>query len=92
MEGHRVRGRPGYRCRHGTTSAHPAQQRLPPLYLREDVALRRITAALDCDPPGAVTNYLKANDLTVTCTRDGCMINPPAEARKITNGELAAAA
>jgi hypothetical protein len=44
MDAHWVNHRPGYRCRHGRTSAHaePGQERN--LYLREDHVLHRLAA------------------------------------------------
>jgi len=51
MDSHWAHGRPGYRCRHGHTSA----QRRPPglgrsIYIREDVLVDRLHFCLDCPP------------------------------------------
>jgi DNA invertase Pin-like site-specific DNA recombinase len=74
MDAHWVHGRPGYRCRHGYTSA----RRRPVdaarnLYLREDQLITRIVGYLSeqghvgqPDPDGVVT-FLRGKDLTVLC-------------------------
>lgn len=85
MEGHWVHGRPGYRCRHGRTSAttlsgEPGKM----LYLREDTILARITTAPLTDAaarhghtatlgPEAV-DYLCANDIVLVCDAETCTI------------------
>ncbi|GAA0954428.1 hypothetical protein Vau01_123840 [Virgisporangium aurantiacum] len=43
FDAHWVHGRPGYRCRHGSTRAGPASAAGPkPIYLREDVLVATI--------------------------------------------------
>ncbi|WP_367138990.1 hypothetical protein [Saccharothrix sp. HUAS TT1] len=45
MDSHWVHGRPGYRCRHGYTSAHTRPADAPKrLYWREDCLLERLAA------------------------------------------------
>jgi site-specific DNA recombinase len=45
---HWVHGRPGYRCRHGRTSASPPQPGRPrPTYIREDHILATLTTLID---------------------------------------------
>jgi site-specific DNA recombinase len=82
MDSHWVHGRAGYRCRHGRTAANPRRTRSArTLYLREDRILERVKASLgelrDLGPD-AVADYLRANDLTVTCATRICTIDTPA--------------
>jgi hypothetical protein len=49
LHSHWVHGQPGYRCRHGRTSANPRSSRARSLYLREVVVLERINAAFAHD-------------------------------------------
>ncbi len=47
MDSHWVHNRPGYRCRHGHTSAHqPTVERPKTIYLREDHLIDSLTAHL----------------------------------------------
>lgn len=82
MESHWVHHRPGYRCRHGHTSAKPTTPDRPKtLYLREDHILARLaprldqlgapdhTAALD---PTQVSSYLRAHHMTILCDASTC--------------------
>lgn len=85
MESHWVHHRPGYRCRHGHTSAKPATPDRPKtLYLREDHILARI--ALRLDPVGApdqtapldpteLGNYLRAHHVTILCDASTCTLD-----------------
>jgi site-specific DNA recombinase len=70
-EAHWVHGRPGYRCRHGRTSASPPMPGRPkPLYLREDVIVAAVLRNIDGKPDSAAAAvYLRTNRLTVTCDR-----------------------
>jgi site-specific DNA recombinase len=74
----RVHGRPGYRCRHGHTSAKPATTDRPKtLYLREDQILARIGASLkDSDPlePTALIDYLRVQGITIVCDASACTL------------------
>jgi hypothetical protein len=60
MDSHWVHGRPGYRCRHGYTSAHTRPADVPKrLYWREDRLLERLVALpLFADIAGARKNGL----------------------------------
>ncbi|MEO3928549.1 recombinase family protein [Micromonosporaceae bacterium B7E4] len=76
-DAHWVHGRPGYRCRHGHTSASPPLPGRPkPLYLREDLLLAHIARQLNRrtvevrDDPRAAPVYLRANQITITCDAD----------------------
>jgi site-specific DNA recombinase len=65
-----VNGRPGYRCRHGYTSAQPRPATaLKNLYLREDDLLARIATHLHAQggPAHDVAAYLRAQNLTINC-------------------------
>jgi hypothetical protein len=73
-DAHRVHSRPGYRCRHGHTSASPPQPGRPkPLYLREDVLLARIANKLATSPLEAADDLrslitgLRAHQTTIVC-------------------------
>jgi site-specific DNA recombinase len=70
MEAHWINNRPGYRCRHGRTSARSAgRQSMKSLYLREDRVLARLAADLgqtDVDARG-LADYLHAEQITITC-------------------------
>jgi site-specific DNA recombinase len=89
LESHWVHGRPGYRCRHGHTSATPRPpSRRKPVYLREDQILARITSQLvELDPtgaagdatcvddPAALAGFLRAHDIEITCDADACTLD-----------------
>jgi transposase len=70
-DAHWVHGRPGYRCRHGRTSASaPIPGRPKPLYLREDILLARVAMHLGSDYQHdlrTLVAQLKANRTTLTC-------------------------
>lgn len=78
MDSHWVHGRPGYRCRHGHTSAKPARiDRPKTLYLRQDRILARVSADLEhleSLEPVALANYLRAHGLTILCDTDVCTL------------------
>lgn len=84
-DSHWVHQRPGYRCRHGHTSAKP----LPPdrpktLYLHEDHLLARLALQLDqvglsdqavpLDPT-QLANYLRTQGITILCDADTCTLD-----------------
>ena len=76
LDSHWVNNRPGYRCRHGHTSAHPAndhedQERA--VYLREDELLQDLASALrrGSGPPPApqeVPAMLRERKITIVCS------------------------
>lgn len=75
-ESHWMHGRPGYRCRHGHTSAKPAAATRPTVYLREDDLLTSLRTHLNQtngDQPTIghesrdLTAFLHANQTTITC-------------------------
>jgi site-specific DNA recombinase len=80
MDSHRVHQRPGYRCRHGHSSAKPLTPDRPKtLYLREDHILARISQQLDHATarnqtvpldPTELANYLRARGITILCDAD----------------------
>jgi hypothetical protein len=76
-DSHWVNNRPGYRCRHGHTSARPAtahDDRERAVCLREDELLHDLATALHQGsgrPPTAdeVPGLLRARKITIICTR-----------------------
>lgn len=86
MDSHWLHHRPGYRCRHGHTSAKPATPNRPKnLYLREDHILARLTpqlAHLDTSDhtlpraPHELANYLRAHNITILCDTSTCTLDP----------------
>jgi len=79
MDSHWVHGRPGYRCRHGHTSAHPTTPDRPKtLYLREDRILTRIALTIEpAQPPDPTTlaNHLRAHGITILCNAHTCTLD-----------------
>jgi DNA invertase Pin-like site-specific DNA recombinase len=72
MEAHWVNNRPGYRCRHGRTSAKPpTSDHLKTLYRREDQLLTELTAQVGSDiasrSPDEIVRHLQARRATITC-------------------------
>jgi hypothetical protein len=80
FDSHWVHGRPGYRCRHGHTTANRRGSRaVKTFYLREDRILERIRNRLTrhgmhAADPQTIAYYLRANNLIVTCTTRTCII------------------
>ncbi|QYN26406.1 recombinase family protein [Amycolatopsis sp. DSM 110486] len=71
LDSHWVNGRPGYRCRHGHTSARNRPPELAKnVYVREDHLLNdlrnRFPETAD-DDGSATADYLRTHDLTITC-------------------------
>lgn len=71
LDSHWVNGRPGYRCRHGHTSARSRPPGLARnVYVREDHLLEDLRARFpetaDCGGP-AIASYLRTNCLTISC-------------------------
>ncbi|MEV6871492.1 recombinase family protein [Amycolatopsis sp. NPDC051128] len=70
MDSHWVNDRPGYRCRHGYTSAQPRPATgLRNLYLREDDLLARVATHLltQGNPAQDVVEHLRAHKLMINC-------------------------
>ncbi|UJW30006.1 recombinase family protein [Saccharothrix sp. AJ9571] len=70
MDSHWVNGRPGYRCRHGRSSAQPRPATgVKNLYLRETDLLERIATHLlpQGSRTGDVVGYLRTQKLTIKC-------------------------
>jgi hypothetical protein len=84
-DAHWVHGRPGYRCRHGRTSASlPLPGRPKSLYWREDLLLDRVARELtgtieSGDRLGALVEYLRDHGMTIICDADAICIDggPP---------------
>jgi site-specific DNA recombinase len=70
-DGHWVHDRPGYRCRHGRTSARPATPgRLKTVYWREDELLTRAGRRLANNLPANADHRVTATYLRARKTRD----------------------
>jgi DNA invertase Pin-like site-specific DNA recombinase len=70
MDAHWVNNRPGYRCRHGHSSATGRADDGPRiLYIREDHALTRLTSELGHlgSDPHELIDYLRSAEITITC-------------------------
>jgi site-specific DNA recombinase len=83
MDSHWVHGRPGYRCRHGHTSAKSApSDRLKTLYLRQDRILARIAANFkdsESLEPAALADSLRAQGISFLCDASTCtLVTQPA--------------
>ncbi|MEU4562371.1 recombinase family protein [Actinoplanes sp. NPDC023936] len=85
LAGHWVNGRPGYRCRHGHTSAHPAAYGAPPwMYWPQDRLVEDVIA-VNSELAGRVdandvAAYLKARDAVIVCGRGSLTIEDTAGA------------
>jgi DNA invertase Pin-like site-specific DNA recombinase len=71
LDPHWVNGRPGYRCRHGHTSARNRPPELAKnVYVREDDLINDLRAQFpetaDDDGP-SIASYLRTNCLTISC-------------------------
>ncbi|BCB83125.1 hypothetical protein Psuf_004380 [Phytohabitans suffuscus] len=79
MDAHWVNGRPGYRCRHGHTSAkQPAVDRPRNLYLREDQVLVQLSTELshtESRDPHELVRYLRSNQIMIICDGVHCMLS-----------------
>ncbi|MFF0325678.1 recombinase family protein [Nonomuraea angiospora] len=71
LDSHWVNGRPGYRCRHGYTSARPREVSGPKfLYLREDRLLAELLAHVgggEREGPAEIISALRGNGLVIVC-------------------------
>jgi hypothetical protein len=75
LDSHWVNNRPGYRCRHGHTSAHAtsdAADRERAVYFREDELLQHIAATLQWErgrppAPTEIPRVLRDHGLTIIC-------------------------
>jgi hypothetical protein len=85
VEAHWVHRRPGYRCRHGRTTANGSHRgRNPNLYWREDVLIQQVTVGareLFGRRPTDVAAYLRRKDMTITACPDGITVDPPMSAQ-----------
>jgi hypothetical protein len=91
LESHWVHGRPGYRCRHGHTSAKTASTDHPKtIYLREDdllASLRtKLGATIGTAQPGELVAYLRATEMTVTCGATAWDLTIPTDRHNTTEG------
>jgi site-specific DNA recombinase len=78
MDSHWVHDRPGYRCRHGHTSAKlNASDRPKTLYLRQDRILARIAVNLAVSEPlepAALADSLRTQGLSILWDADTCIL------------------
>ncbi|TYC20028.1 recombinase family protein [Micromonospora sp. MP36] len=77
MESHWVNQRPGYRCRHGHTSAQrPTNHRHKIFYVREDNIIARLAdhagLASDAWRPRDLAAFLQRNKITIVCNQGNC--------------------
>jgi hypothetical protein len=91
MDAHWVNSRPGYRCRHGHTSARTRSPGLAKnVYVREDRLLggmrNRLSGLVEFDDVG-VANHLRAEELVIVCASSSWTLEASAEltctARKV---------
>jgi site-specific DNA recombinase len=92
MAGHWVNHRPGYRCRHGHTTAHPANQDAPRwIYWAEARLLEHVIAGnaalADTGDAGGLATYLRTRDAVVVCGRDTVTIGDLGTARQYADSE-----
>lgn len=77
VDSHWVNDRPGYRCRHGRTTARPRDPgEAKALYLREDHLIVRLAAILDLDPdrPDEIAVLLRSTNQVAICDGATCTI------------------
>lgn len=87
LSGHWVNGRPGYRCRHGRTSAHPTAEDAPRwVYWSQDRLVEHLTAAETAPAAlaraggaAAVATYLRRSDAVVVCGHGSVAIQAAGE-------------
>jgi DNA invertase Pin-like site-specific DNA recombinase len=80
MDAHWVNDRPGYRCRHGHTSAKPpADDRPKNLYLREDQVLANLAVELShassSRDPDELAQYLRSHQIMIICDNVRCSLS-----------------
>jgi hypothetical protein len=81
LESHWVYRRPGYRCRHGHTSARgPRPDRPKNIYVRQDTAITYAATQLGVplNNPEQVANQVRATHWTIICTPKGMLIRQEA--------------
>jgi len=84
LDSHWVYRSPGYRCRHGHTTAHgPTLDRPKNIYIRQDAAITYAAAQLGIplDDPQQVAHQLHATRSTIICTPSGMILQDIEEAR-----------
>jgi hypothetical protein len=91
MDAHWVHGRPGYRCRHGYTTATPRPSHAPRnVYAREDHLLETVVGLLQQDgqhddhEPGDVGKCLRHRGLELVCGHESRELRPAAELRTVS--------
>jgi DNA invertase Pin-like site-specific DNA recombinase len=84
LDSHWVNDRPGYRCRHGYTSASPATDRPDRervIYVREDELLQDLASTLCHESgkpvtPDEVPAMLRESETMIVCSRTGRALSP----------------
>jgi site-specific DNA recombinase len=92
MDAHWVNDRPGYRCRHGRTSAKPPTTGHPrTCYRREDILTElaaQVEPHLVAPSADEMVRHLRANDLTIICDDLHCTLSSgEAPDRRPTEGQ-----
>ncbi|GAA2216324.1 hypothetical protein GCM10009850_117930 [Nonomuraea monospora] len=92
LDSHWVNGRPGYRCRHGFTSARPREVSGPKcLYVREDRLLAELLAKVgggERDGPAEIIAALRADGLVIVCHTDIPFVTALNKKEPAPQGEL----
>ncbi|WP_433514390.1 recombinase family protein [Nonomuraea sp. CA-143628] len=92
LDSHWVNGRPGYRCRHGYTSARPRWVAGPKfLYLREDRLLAELLAHVgggERDGPAEIISALRGNGLVIVCHAETRVVTGLNAKEPASQGEL----
>ncbi|MEU8001085.1 zinc ribbon domain-containing protein [Catellatospora sp. NPDC049111] len=93
MDAHWVNHRPGYRCRHGHTSAKPADlTRLGNLYVREDETLAYLSAQLarlgaDLNQHSLV-RQLREQRMTIICDGHDWILSTEVENLRVPSAKI----
>ncbi|MCG8915545.1 zinc ribbon domain-containing protein [Actinokineospora sp. PR83] len=86
MDGHRVHGHAGYRCRHGYTSAGPRPARAPRnVYAREEHLLDALPGLLEVDggdTASKLIEQLAERGLEIVCTHHNRGLRPSMTQRR----------
>jgi site-specific DNA recombinase len=83
LDAHWVYRSPGYRCRHGHTTAHgPAPDRPKNIYIRQDAAIAYAATQLGHtgETPEQIASQLRASGTIIVCTRTGMLMKREANA------------
>jgi hypothetical protein len=92
MDAHWVNDRPGYRCRHGRTSAKPpANSQRKTLYRREDHLLTELAAHIGPRVAGLdgteLARHLRTNEIAIICDDVRCTMSSQAPDMRPSQGQ-----